>query len=391
MGNATCSVQTCRGRRPCDPSESKAANDMPIDLHSNRFSQSYTTSEVEQFKKATAAEATALCDSQWSMAQMSNRLNNARNRNGLLDFFARSDSIQTQNEKANGSSSSSSLGQPFCKVFEREAAELGALRAEAKDPHVRASRKHVFGTGAVYSGEWLGGERDGHGVQCWPDGVEYAGQWLRNVASGWGRFQKCDGDEYTGEWTHNSVTGSGVYRHSNGTTYAGQFDHDQQHGSGVEHWTDDSSFMGQFVLGKKQGHGIFMWADQSKYVGQWHDNQIHGYGQYMGCDGRTFSGTWQNSKMHGFGFYVFPDSRTFDGQYVDNQKEGFGVFTWPDGKQYEGFWQAGRQHGFGGLYLNRESQFPKMAKWNAGTCVVWIDDPGNEQQGYVPDPESGAS
>jgi len=397
MGNATCSVQTCHGRRLCDRGEAGA--DVPIDLRSNRCSQSYTTSEVEQCTKACGSSTLFDYAAAGNMVEMSN---GARKQRGLLQFFAtRSEPFQTRDEKANESSSSSSVGQPFCDIFEREAAELDALRAEAKEPHVRAHRRHQFRTGAVYSGEWLGGERNGHGVQCWPDGIEYAGHWLRNVASGRGRLQKCDGDQYTGEWTQNSLSGYGVYRHSNGTTYAGQFDRDHQGGNGVEIWTDNSSFEGQFVLGKKQGHGVYMWADRSQYVGQWHDNQIHGYGQYVGSDGRTFSGMWRSSKMHGCGHYVFPDSRKFDGQYVENQKEGFGIFTWQDGKRYEGFWEAGKQHGLGGLYSHEDSTSPQMAKWNAGTRVQWIEDPSNaivqwQEQGYdqesnsAKDPDAGA-
>jgi hypothetical protein len=33
-------------------------------------------------------------------------------------------------------------------------------------------------SGAVYSGEWRGGMRDGEGTQEWPDGSKYVGYWL---------------------------------------------------------------------------------------------------------------------------------------------------------------------------------------------------------------------
>lgn len=32
-------------------------------------------------------------------------------------------------------------------------------------------------SGAVYSGEWRGGMRDGEGTQEWPDGSKYVGYW----------------------------------------------------------------------------------------------------------------------------------------------------------------------------------------------------------------------
>lgn len=32
--------------------------------------------------------------------------------------------------------------------------------------------------GAVYTGEWKNGMRDGKGIQVWPDESKYEGQWL---------------------------------------------------------------------------------------------------------------------------------------------------------------------------------------------------------------------
>lgn len=35
-----------------------------------------------------------------------------------------------------------------------------------------------FPSGVVYSGEWLGMFKHGHGVQTWPDGAKYDGDWI---------------------------------------------------------------------------------------------------------------------------------------------------------------------------------------------------------------------
>jgi len=35
---------------------------------------------------------------------------------------------------------------------------------------------YTFDSGAVYEGEWLGRDRDGFGVQTWPDRARYEGQ-----------------------------------------------------------------------------------------------------------------------------------------------------------------------------------------------------------------------
>ena len=44
--------------------------------------------------------------------------------------------------------------------------------------------EHVFESGAVYKGEWLGNVRDGYGVQEWPDNARYEGMWKDNKAHG---------------------------------------------------------------------------------------------------------------------------------------------------------------------------------------------------------------
>ncbi len=33
----------------------------------------------------------------------------------------------------------------------------------------------IFKDGAVYEGEWIGENKDGHGVQTWPHGYKYEG------------------------------------------------------------------------------------------------------------------------------------------------------------------------------------------------------------------------
>jgi hypothetical protein len=38
--------------------------------------------------------------------------------------------------------------------------------------------------GAVYTGQWMMGMRDGFGTQLWPDGSRYEGQWRNDKANG---------------------------------------------------------------------------------------------------------------------------------------------------------------------------------------------------------------
>ena len=84
--------------------------------------------------------------------------------------------------------------------FVREASELAGLQHFGGGPLVRARKRHVFKTGAVYDGQWLGNARDGLGHQTWPDGAEYMGEWKNNVVTGTGAFAHGDGDRYVGQW-----------------------------------------------------------------------------------------------------------------------------------------------------------------------------------------------
>merc|ERR1712157_80860 len=65
-------------------------------------------------------------------------------------------------------------------------------------------------TGAIFTGQWKGGFRDGFGEQTWNDGAKYSGEWRENRAHGKGRFIHVDGDIYmdTGPTTRPTAVAS---------------------------------------------------------------------------------------------------------------------------------------------------------------------------------------
>lgn len=54
------------------------------------------------------------------------------------------------------------------------------------NPNAKRERRdiHKYKTGATYEGDWIGGFRDGVGIQIWPDGAKYDGEWKDNRAHG---------------------------------------------------------------------------------------------------------------------------------------------------------------------------------------------------------------
>jgi len=70
---------------------------------------------------------------------------------------------------------------------------------EQVDQDGRVTRGPVtLKNGAIYTGNWLNGVRDGLGSQMWPDGSRYEGHWKGDKANGQGKLVHADGDIYEG-------------------------------------------------------------------------------------------------------------------------------------------------------------------------------------------------
>jgi len=134
--------------------------------------------------------------------------------------------------------------------------------------------------GAIYYGHWdvSKGERNGYGMQIWPDGSKYVGYWKNDKANGLGRLIHCDGDVYSGEWRDDMAHGRGKYIDTMGMEYNGEWKNDKQNGAGIEKWPDGASYEGMYKDGKKNGRGKFSWSDGSSYEGQFKDNMLEGEG-----------------------------------------------------------------------------------------------------------------
>ena len=111
------------------------------------------------------------------------------------------------------------------KYFTYEESKETISSKKAFDPNQRREKRppYSFKSGAVYTGEWKGGFRDGFGHQQWPDGAQYEGEWRENRAHGKGQFVHVDGDIYDGQWANDKANGLGVYKHVNGAKYEGMW------------------------------------------------------------------------------------------------------------------------------------------------------------------------
>ena len=74
------------------------------------------------------------------------------------------------------------------RYFTMEESRETISRNKAYDPKAKRVKRetYTFKSGATYSGEWIGGFRDGYGEQQWPDGARYEGEWKKNKRDGKG-------------------------------------------------------------------------------------------------------------------------------------------------------------------------------------------------------------
>ncbi|XP_054699792.1 MORN repeat-containing protein 3 isoform X3 [Grus americana] len=94
-------------------------------------------------------------------------------------------------------------------------------------------------TGAIYSGDWKFGKRDGYGSYSIPDPVTkeykkvYTGWWKNDKKCGYGATFYPDGERYEGEWSSGLRSGWGRMYYRDGSIYEGQWLEDRPSGQGM--------------------------------------------------------------------------------------------------------------------------------------------------------------
>ena len=118
----------------------------------------------------------------------------------------------------NGGATTAGGGRPGAglKPFSLTKAELDTLKQEEEGDNPRVPRVFIdefkdVGEGRLYKGQYnkMTGERDGVGMQFWPDGSKYEGIWRHDKASGHGRMTHANGDVYEGDWREDKANGKG--------------------------------------------------------------------------------------------------------------------------------------------------------------------------------------
>jgi len=172
--------------------------------------------------------------------------------------------------------------------------------------------------GEIYIGEYVGGKKNGKGVEILPSGVIYIGDYFEGKKEGAGiRHVPSIGETYEGEWRNDLMTGTGkkVFK---GGCYSGEWNEGQRHGYGTFNWASGSLYEGSWDNDLKDGYGVYKWKSGDKYKGQWKAGK-YDFGCYSSYFGSIYCGTHNQ-----------------EGRY-----DGIGKFTHPDGYEWKGSWKNG--------------------------------------------------
>ena len=69
-----------------------------------------------------------------------------------------------------------------------------------RDEPIETRPSQTLQDGSVYTGDWKGQKRHGHGVCKFKDGTDYEGTWENDVYHGEGKLTHSAGHVYTGQF-----------------------------------------------------------------------------------------------------------------------------------------------------------------------------------------------
>ena len=208
--------------------------------------------------------------------------------------------------------------------------------------------RFVWKDGRSYSGDFVDGRPQGHGIEQLPDGSTYDGGWVDGRREGDGSMVLADGSRYDGSFLHGARNGDGLFQSTSGR-YEGGWVEDVPQGTGRFDYVDGASYDGNWMAGRRNGFGVYRRPDGSSYEGDWENDVPDGYGVLTEPDGYTYDGGWSNGQRSGYGAMTVGETFGYEGTWRANERHGFGRELRPDGGEYTGDWQDDRRQGHGVL------------------------------------------
>lgn len=175
--------------------------------------------------------------------------------------------------------------------------------------------------GNVYSGQMLGGKRDGIGtIHYAKSGDRYEGMWQGHLPHGDGKVIRGDGTGmFEGRWHHGTLqmVKNGKYvRAKNDAQCAFSFQRKR-----ILKYLILSFYFFLFV--SIPGHACVQDAEGKRYEGNFSNWQKHGKGRVQTVTGEQYEGEWVNGVRQGFGILIRPDGSRFEGMFDKSESNHF--------------------------------------------------------------------
>jgi hypothetical protein len=91
----------------------------------------------------------------------------------------------------------------------------------------------VLESGERYEGQFRNGQRNGRGVQYYPDGsMRYNGDFKNDIRDGYGAYYFSNGDKIVGIFADNKPNGKATYYYSDGDRFVGIYQDGKRNGAG---------------------------------------------------------------------------------------------------------------------------------------------------------------
>lgn len=242
-------------------------------------------------------------------------------------------------------------------------------------------KRHGFGdfrnklTGMTYSGYWVNDVREGEGTMT-SNKETYSGSFVKGVFEGHGIYEDINGVKYEGSFFQGRFHGTGKMIKGN-ETYVGDWSAGKFDGQGLRQLTNGARYFGAFAEGFYDGVGEMVYAsDNSSYNGEWKKGLRHGVGIFNCGDSSGLSlqghwetdapllvgGTWhvtwgsENDRVEYIGGLIRDDLRSFEVTF-----DGLGVVILSSGK-LETFWARGVQKA-GGIWRDGDTGRVNTNAW----------------------------
>lgn len=195
-----------------------------------------------------------------------------------------------------------------------------------------------------YHGEYLNGQRHGHGVYKYPNGFfVYEGNYVHGKKHGNGKLSMKDGSYYEGEFKNDEIQGHGTRVFANGNSYIGQFETGEMHGLGVMNLANGDVYQGHFSRNQYHGSGTYRFANGDVYIGDFCNHKRTGGGEMAYHNGDRYEGEWINGLRHGEGRTDYANSDWYKGEWENDVFQGSGrLWISQTGITYDGTFDAGK-------------------------------------------------